>query len=777
MIVLENIKKFVPGQEILKGISVRIDRGLTFITGDSGVGKSTLMNMISTMDAPTEGTVRYEIGDLAFEYAASTGDEEASNFRARHLGIIFQDFNLVGDMNAEKNIRLGGALAGIPARTEKIHGYLSAVNLSDNQDKPMNVMSGGERQRVAIARALYKDVDILLADEPTGNLDEKNTDDIFTRLKEISKNKTVIVISHNMEMARKYGDRILRMQDGHIVEDTVNETSNPAQKHSPKKKEAKKRETSKSDVRAFQKPGIPADLVKDFAHNNIKKFRWKFVSMVAVMGLALAGAGILFSMNHLLSNEADSLNFTYYDADQVDLHKTLRAEAAKSMLTSSLYEPISLEEEEQIKNIMGFAETVPVASWGYGIIQNGSSEKISLKAIRLNDFFEKRIMSDQIEGRFPADKSEMIVGKDISEKYFDGDGIGKSILIEDNTGNQYSFTICGINRAKNVDGIYFSYVSFETLLEGKVPPGGWGFLYLAEEMNDPNQSAWFSVSGGRTTESFSEDELIAGKIPAVDGELAVGMDVAIELYRAITGNYPQYSLSEIQSGNPEALSMLDAVFEHDYYISLNAVYPCKVVGLHGRSNTDIFAMGTWLNQATTKQANSLECYFGDMNRTRKADFSKITDKYDYKSYYLERFDTAVDTQDMWKMMFLFGSLLSLVTVFALANSYARVTLSERIYEIGIIKSLGGGKKEISRLLRADQIYLGGASGLLATCIYLLVLLVFRLTGKGVMSSWYLTLAVVASLILGGLLCCLLFSYGKISKTVKTKPIEDFRKRM
>ena len=128
-------------------------------------------------------------------------------------------------------------------------------------------------------------------------------------------------------------------------------------------------------------------------------------------------------------------------------------------------------------------------------------------------------------------------------------------------------------------------------------------------------------------------------------------------------------------------------------------------------------------------------------------------------------------------MFLFGALLSLVTVFALANSYARVTLSERMYEIGIIKSLGGGKREIGRLLRADQLCLGGASGLLAVGIYLLALLILRLTRQGVMSSGLLTLAVAASLPVCGLLCCVLFSRGKISRILKTKPIEDFKKRM
>lgn len=779
MIILENVKKTVPGLDILKGISLRFDKGLCFIVGDSGAGKSTLMNMISTMDVPTEGVVRYELGDTRFEYTAATKDEEVSKFRAKHLGIIFQDFNLVGDMDGEQNLCLGGALAGIPRQPDIIRKCLSDVNLSEQEHKLMNVMSGGERQRVAIARALYKDADFILADEPTGNLDEKNTRDIFARLKEISREKIVIVISHNREMAEQYGDRIIRMQDGCIVEDRINGAASPVKKTGEKSKDPAKDPTrEKESQEAAFKPGIPRDLMQAFALNNIKKFRAKFISMVLVMGLVLGGAAILFSMNHLMSNQVDAMNYVYFDADEVDITKTMTHGATvRAIAVGALLEPITPQEEAELKAVMGFAETVPVDWLGYGIIRKDASQKISLKAIRLNEFFQKRIMSDQIEGSFPQDENQMIIGEDLSHKFFAGGGIGEAVEIGDALGNRYSFTICGINHAKNVDGIYYCYASCDTLLKGHVPPDNFGSIFPAKTITDTENMDRDACVGGTMTGDYEAKEIIAGRLPEKAGELAVNMDALISLYQLLTGEYRYHTLSEVQSGKPEAMEMLNTVLGEDYYIGLNDAYEGKIVGLHSRNDLFFFVEESWLEEATLKRANTIECYFGDMNRTRKADFSLIKEQYDYKSYYLERFDTAVNNQMLWKLMFLFGALLSLVTVFALANSYARVTLSERMYEIGIIKSLGGGKREIGRLLRADQLCLGGASGLLASGLYLLALLILRLTRQGVMSSGLLTLAVALSLPVFGLLCCVLFSRGKISRILKTKPIEDFKKRM
>lgn len=778
MIKLENIKKSVPGLEILKDISLSFEQGMTFIVGDSGAGKSTLMNIISTMDVPTEGRVCYELGDTHFEYSAASGDEEISRFRAGHLGIIFQDFNLIGDMSGAQNLQLGRALAGSPSRADEIADCLAGVNLPGQAEKLMNVMSGGERQRVAIARALYKDAEIILADEPTGNLDEKNTIDIFTKLKEISQERIVIVISHNLEMAQKYGDRILFMKDGMILRDEIKKAAKEGQE---KKKTLRKNTPHRKDQEQVQKSGIPKDLIRSFALNNIRKFRSKFLSMVLVMGIVLAGAGICFSMNHLLSNEVDAMNYLYYDADQVTIYKSNTQGDRAQLYASNLFCGITIspEEEERVKTLMGFAEAVPADYWGYGIVDDRISEKVSIKPIRLNGFFQKRLMSDQIEGHFPADKNEIIIGEDISKKLFDGGGIGESLTLGDKAENFYTFTVCGINHAKNVDGIYYCYAPYDRLMEGDAVPQNYGELTLKEEVwdRDPNRSGTISAAWGYYTDSYAEEELVAGRLPAAPGELAVDINMLMDLYYAIKGERLYHSLEEIRMGKAETAELLRVVFEHDYYLGLNDAYAVKVVGLHDRGGNIFFAEESWLETATRKRPNCLECYFGDMKRTMKADFSKLPYDFDYKSFYLERFDTAVESQLLWQSMFVFVAILSLVTVFALANSYARVTLSERVYEIGVIKSLGGDKKDLARLLRADQIYLGGGAGLLAAGLYLLTLLVFRLLRKGVMSSWLLTLGVTAGLILCGLLCCLLFSRGKIAKAAKTRPIEDFRRRM
>lgn len=183
-----------------------------FILGKSGSGKSTLLNILSGLDTADSGNIFFKGENLA-----TFSQSQLENFRNKEIGFVFQDYNLLEDFDVFKNVSLALELQSEKQKSvleEKVKKSLEAVGLKGYEKRKINELSGGQKQRVSIARAIIKDSSIILADEPTGNLDSETGEEIFAILKELSKEKLVIVVSHDRENAEKYGDGIIRIKDG-----------------------------------------------------------------------------------------------------------------------------------------------------------------------------------------------------------------------------------------------------------------------------------------------------------------------------------------------------------------------------------------------------------------------------------------------------------------------------------------------------------------------------------------------------------------------------------
>ena len=217
------IRDFKLGQEIvnvLKGIDLDIERGeYVAIMGPSGSGKSTLMNIIGCLDTATAGTYILNGKDVS-----KMSDDELAEIRNKEIGFVFQTFNLLPRTTALDNVALPMVYAGVSKseRTKRATEVLKDVGLSDRMDHKPNQLSGGQRQRVAVGRALINKPSIILADEPTGNLDSKTSLEILNLFEDIHKaGNTVIVVTHEEAVAAR-AKRIIRLIDGMISSDTMN---------------------------------------------------------------------------------------------------------------------------------------------------------------------------------------------------------------------------------------------------------------------------------------------------------------------------------------------------------------------------------------------------------------------------------------------------------------------------------------------------------------------------------------------------------------------------
>ena len=200
----------------LDNVSFNVEKGeFVAIVGASGSGKSTLLHLIGGVDRPTSGRVIID-GKNIFEL----NDDKLAIFRRRQVGLIYQFYNLIPILNVEENITLPMSLDNRKVDNQKLDEMLNLLGLENRRKHLPNELSGGQQQRTSIGRALISNPTIILADEPTGNLDTKASDEIVALLKKSNKelNQTIIMITHNMEIA-KIADRIIKLEDGKIVEE------------------------------------------------------------------------------------------------------------------------------------------------------------------------------------------------------------------------------------------------------------------------------------------------------------------------------------------------------------------------------------------------------------------------------------------------------------------------------------------------------------------------------------------------------------------------------
>jgi len=219
MIHFENVTKFYDSQCAIRNITFVIKKGeMAFVTGPSGAGKSTLLSLLYLSEKPDEGYI--SIGG----FKTSDLKESSIPFLRRNIGVVFQDFKLIHRKTVYDNIALALRIRGVPERAikEKVHRALKMVNLRHKMDSYPLSLSGGEQQRVTIARAIVGEPTLMLADEPTGNLDMDNEAGIMRIFKEINtKGTTILFATHNISLFRNTGRRVLHLDNGNLVREEI----------------------------------------------------------------------------------------------------------------------------------------------------------------------------------------------------------------------------------------------------------------------------------------------------------------------------------------------------------------------------------------------------------------------------------------------------------------------------------------------------------------------------------------------------------------------------
>ena len=706
MLELKNVKKsFKTGdfiQQALKGINLNFgDKEFVAILGSSGSGKTTLLNIIGGLD-------HYDSGDLIIKGKSTKKFKEKDwdAYRNNSIGFIFQSYNLIGHISVLGNIELSMTLSGVSSKEKKKRAMevLEKVGLKEHAHKKPNQLSGGQMQRVAIARALVNNPEIILADEPTGALDSTTSVQIMELIKDIAKDKLVIMVTHNPELAEKYATRIVEVKDGLVINDTNNE-----KEQGNSQQEYKLKKTSMGFVTALK---------LSFTNIWTKKGRTlltAFASSIGIIGIAL-----ILSLSNGFDIQIDEFQKNTLSQMPIAISQVamnMDEESFAEMTNSSENEEKEIDEskiypQKQLEDIthtnkftkeyVNYIENINPDLIG-GISYNRAT---NLNVITKNNNDYKMLDSqttffplpEQIkEGREDTiikENFELINGKMPTEK--------EDILLLINTKNQLNSTILKAIGYDNVDSINFDEIvgkEFKLILNDNLYKNNGEFYTINtnyEEMYNNENAVTLKICGiirGKKDNKFAEmsgngltyTQKLMKYVIEKNNESAIVKAQENKDYNILTGEkFEEDSSNQGASTKDTTLAYLGA----DTVPVMIQIYP--------------------KNFETKKEI--LE-YLDKYNEGKSDD-----DKIIYTDYAETITTLSGGIMDAITIVLIAFSTISLIVSTIMIAIITYISVLERTKEIGILRALGARKKDVTRVFNAETFIIGLCSGILGITI-------------------------------------------------------------
>lgn len=711
MLQLNEIKKsyktgdFV--QQALKGISLEFrESEFVAILGSSGSGKTTLLNIIGGLD-------RYDTGDLIINGKSTKdfkdGDWDA--YRNNSVGFIFQNYNLITHISILENVEMSMTLSGVSTKEKKNRALevLEKVGLKEHAHKKPNQLSGGQMQRVAIARALVNNPEIILADEPTGALDSVTSVQIMELIKEIAKDKLVIMVTHNPELAKEYASRIVEVKDGEVIKD-----SNPVKKSEVKESTYKLKKTSM---------GFLTALKLSFTNIWTKKGRTiltAFASSIGIIGIAiilslsngfdiqidkferetLSQMPIMVSEQSMNISEEEMMNMMMISAqekDHRDEQKIYPLESIQTIVhTNNITNDYKKYIEEVNPDLIGGIAYNRATKLNILVEKNGT-----VKMLNENNMFFP--LPEQIDSNrkdtIIEDNFEIIYGKMPEDK--------EDLLLLVNTQNKIEanmLTALGYEEGESV--------SFEEILGREFK------LVLNEELYQ-NMGNYFMMNT-QYDELYKNENTITLKVSGIIRGKENNQ------FAELSGNgftYTEKLMKYIIEKNKES-AIVKSQENADYNVLTGEKFELTTI------------------EGTKAKENMLAYLGADRAPAAIQIYPKDFDSKDELLEYLNKYndgkeekDRVIYTDYAKTITSLSGNIMGAVTIVLVAFSTISLIVStimiaiityisvlERTKEIGILRAIGARKKDVTRVFNAETFIIGGCSGIIGIAIAVLLII-------------------------------------------------------
>lgn len=760
MLQLLNIKKdYIAGDTTvtaLKGVDLCFRKNeFVSIVGPSGCGKTTLLNIVGGLDKYTEG-------DLIINGVSTKDfrDIDWDAYRNRSIGFVFQSYNLIPHLTVLGNVELALTLSGVSKsqRKQAATDALERVGLGEQINKKPNQLSGGQMQRVSIARAIVNKPDIILADEPTGALDSETSVQIMDLLKELSADKLVIMVSHNLDLANKYSDRIISILDGRIIDDnnpylladefaereqeelqkTAQQVEQAVNGNVVSDKDANKatkkahKERVKSKKKDFKKTSMSYFTAVTLSARNLwtkktRTFLTAFAGSIGIIGIALVLSlsngfskyladmqdstltelPIAISRYSLKTDLMNMSNMMGGQKDDTDYGTTVRPEDPTNemyrlnridqdyvtyikKLDSSLYKDIAYGRQvgvnifyddgatiKQVQSSSNPSDTTAIMTGGY--LQEVSSN---------DDYLATQFK--KLAGEFPKSANEVVIivgsSNQIGKEVLSALGLSQTENFEANdlVGTKYKW-IPNDDYYKNILGSWLPVVSNASLMRD---------AYNSENAFELKVVGVLKVNDEAMMPAYSEGlgytSLLTQKIIEINTESAIGK-------------------AQLESKTKEVLT--DRNFEDGYNqgvaVPADMLYNIACIRLGAMdlpTSINIYPKDFAAKEEITK--------YLDAYNTNKEEAAQITYT-DYASLVTTTVNTMIDSMSIVLIVF---AAISLVVSSIMIAIITYVSVIERTKEIGVLRSLGARKKDISRVFNAETITIGFGAGLLGVLL-------------------------------------------------------------
>lgn len=779
MLEIKNITKIYKTgnftQKALNNVSINFrENEFVSILGPSGSGKTTLLNIIGGLD-------KYTSGDLVINEISTKKykDKDWDSYRNHRIGFVFQSYNLIPHQSVLSNVELALTLSGIgkKERRKKAIKVLKDVGLGDHIHKKPNQMSGGQMQRVAIARALINDPDILLADEPTGALDSETSIQIMNILKKISKDKLVIMVTHNPELANEYSNRIISLKDGVVTDDT-----NPYDgKEVIEPKNVKSKKTSMSFLTALS-----------LSLNNLMTKKGRTILTAFAGSIGIIGIALILSLSNGVNNyiekvqqdtltsyplmieknnmDASTFMSAFMNKSSSDKHE-LDAIYTNSMMTdmiTTMYGGLKtnnlrefkkfIEDNKELKgyvNDIKYTYNLDLQIYNNTLKVNPSnmmsmfgfgSENSSMMGSSMDVFGElannKDLLNSQYEvvsGKMPNSYDELVLIVDENNEIVDY--VLYSLGIKDQ--KELQETMMNIMSGKEIKKFESTKYTYDEILNTKFK------LVLNSDYYEKENNIWVDKS---TDMNYLKQIVDDGLDIKIVGIIKPKEDSKVSFTNGIgyTSDLTKYVVNGIQNSEIAKEQINDKninIFTGKEFNALDSYENNLLkIGIVDLEDPSIISLYPKNFESKDKIEDIIKKYNKDKESKGLED-----DKIEYTDYVGLLMNSVTTIVNVIGYVLIAFVSISLIVSSIMIGIITYISVLERTKEIGILRSIGASKKDISRVFNAETFIIGltsGTIGILITVILnmLINIIIKKVSGVVVCASLPLVAAIILIII-------------------------------